>query len=391
MHKGLFVSFEGLPKTIFDSQVITHISEMRNEGVEMILWTFSINSTDYLESMIKLKDLSKRINYEIKLFRAFPPKLPFSSFFNSLILLWLLKKYKLNVDFVHARTDYTATVCGLMKWAIRSTIIWDCRGDSVAEFLDSYQCDSLIRRILCLSKVQVLKLRVILARTFCDKAIFVSNQLKIKLTKADFCKPYEIIPCVASSKIFFFSESLRENIRNTYSFPDNVTVIVYSGSLKGSYHVFDKCVSLISRILARDSSVIFLVATPHIDLAKAFLKKIPSEKYRLMSVAFDKVNDLLNAADFGLFLRENNAVNEVASPVKFAEYSLSGLPIIMTDAVDQCMKNASLIGNRIVTNLNDDLSDLQRISTEERKVIAIKAKHILSREATISSYLRIYG
>ena len=41
----------------------------------------------------------------------------------------------------------------------------------------------------------------------------------------------------------------------------------------------------------------------------------------------------LAAADISVLLRENNLVNKVASPIKFAEYLAAGLPVILTDCI----------------------------------------------------------
>jgi hypothetical protein len=43
--------------------------------------------------------------------------------------------------------------------------------------------------------------------------------------------------------------------------------------------------------------------------------------------------DHLCAGDVGLLLRERHPMNEVAAPGKFAEYALSGLPIVMTEGI----------------------------------------------------------
>jgi hypothetical protein len=43
--------------------------------------------------------------------------------------------------------------------------------------------------------------------------------------------------------------------------------------------------------------------------------------------------NFLNAADFGLLFRDNVIMNNVASPSKFAEYMLCGLPTIISEGV----------------------------------------------------------
>jgi hypothetical protein len=54
---------------------------------------------------------------------------------------------------------------------------------------------------------------------------------------------------------------------------------------------------------------------------------------RLRSGRIAEINDFLSAADFGFILRERNKISRVAFPTKFAEYCLTGLPVIIGDAV----------------------------------------------------------
>ena len=69
---------------------------------------------------------------------------------------------------------------------------------------------------------------------------------------------------------------------------------------------------------------------------------------RLRSGRIAEFNDFLNAADFGFILRERNKINRVACPTKFAEYCLTGLPVIIGDAVPDCTSLADLWGNRVL-------------------------------------------
>ena len=50
-------------------------------------------------------------------------------------------------------------------------------------------------------------------------------------------------------------------------------------------------------------------------------------------VSYKDINDYLNAADFGLLLREDTPTNNVASPTKFAEYLMAGLPTLISQGV----------------------------------------------------------
>lgn len=390
MIKGLFITFEGLPKTIFDSQVLTHISDMRKKNIHMVLWSFATSSKMYFSSMQRLNELQRDLAYDVKLFRAFSTKIPFSSILNACLLLFLLKKNQVQFSFIHARTDYATLVCGLIRAKYNFKLIWDCRGDALAEFLDTEDKAVFNIKLIRSIKEKIIKIRVFFAARLCNKAIFVSDALKKKITNDQFLKPYEIIPCAAPSNIFFFSEELREQIRAKYLISCKNIAIIYSGSLVGSYHIFDECISYIKRLIEKDSSIIFLLVTPHNGLAKGYLTQIPKENYRLISAPFEEVNWYLNAADVGIILRRKNPVNKVASPVKFAEYSLAGLPIIMTDAVEQSLTISKLIGNGIIINIEDEPCNLDMVSVKKRKHLSQKANLLLSRESTISSYMRIY-
>jgi glycosyltransferase involved in cell wall biosynthesis len=53
----------------------------------------------------------------------------------------------------------------------------------------------------------------------------------------------------------------------------------------------------------------------------------------VLSLGPTAVPRYLAAADVGLLPRDENLVNRVASPVKFAEYLASGIPVILSDGI----------------------------------------------------------
>ena len=81
----------------------------------------------------------------------------------------------------------------------------------------------------------------------------------------------------------------------------------------------------------------FLVLTPEQDrhhiaplLARA---GIAPADVRFHACPHGEVVDHLCAADLGLLLRDRHLMNEVAAPGKFAEYTLSGLPLLTTRGI----------------------------------------------------------
>jgi len=388
--KGLFVTFEGLSPTIADSQVIIHITDMIENGYDIELWTFTSKSRIYKQSLIRLDELHRNCDVKIRLFRSIPAIIPFSEVFNAIYILFLTYKYNQPIDYVHARTDYTTVVCGLVKFFKSFMLIWDCRGDTAAEYISKYSQSTPLRRLASPLQNIIIRCRIRLASVFCDKAIFVSSKLKDNLNFINTKKPAFEIPCVASSKIFYFSVKLREIYRQKLGISPNDKIVVYSGSM-GGYQIFDKCVALFDQMYRCDKDLKFLVLTPYIEKANQFLKYLPKECYYLLTVPIEEVNGYLNAADYGMFLRESDPLNIVASPVKFAEYCLVGLPIIMTENVDQSSKIANDLGNGIMYNFKEVPKEYVCYDNKKRKAVAMKSKLLLSRESVLNKYINLYS
>jgi glycosyltransferase involved in cell wall biosynthesis len=88
-------------------------------------------------------------------------------------------------------------------------------------------------------------------------------------------------------------------------------------------------------IKALDPSAHYLVLTPGAARMRDLLARlgIPPGDLTVLSAAHDDVPGYLEAADLGLLLRERSLVNQVASPVKFAEYMASGVPVVISDGI----------------------------------------------------------
>lgn len=60
---------------------------------------------------------------------------------------------------------------------------------------------------------------------------------------------------------------------------------------------------------------------------------VPANMSTVLSVTHDQVQKLLVAADVGLLLRRSSPINRVASPIKFAEYIASGVPVLASPGI----------------------------------------------------------
>src|ERR1035437_2821148 len=385
--QGLFVILDGIGTTIFESQVLIHVQEMRSFGIDMEVWVFPLSRASFAASALRRAELEQKYGVPIRLFQGVRLRWPFAEILNALRLARALRKSAVRPEFIHARTDYSTLVCGLVRVFRRFELIWDCRGDAVAEIGMSKQATGMLARFVRFSKMRVIAGYRAAARRFSTKAIFVSEPLRDRCLPNSDHRPVEIIPCCASEQTFFFSSPLRHMGRERMSVDSDQLVLVYAGSIT-YWQCFDEVVDLFRCVVERNARAVFLMITPNQKEARHVLMTLPNESYRLFSAEINQVNEYLNAADFGVLLRERNAVNEVASPVKFAEYCLAGLPVIMTDAVVQSTAQGRLLGNAIEVELGSSPTHLDRWSDDRR---AARAVPVLARSAAANTYLHLDG
>jgi len=141
-----------------------------------------------------------------------------------------------------------------------------------------------------------------------------------------------IIPCATESN-FAPDAARREQLRREHGIGDRL-VICYVGACE-SYQLPDAMCQLFQALQAEFPQAFFLVFSHH---REAFLKSfaahgISPADSRVMSVKHDEIFNLLQMADIGLLLRDQSIVNRVASPTKFAEYCLCGVPVLAAEGI----------------------------------------------------------
>lgn len=386
--KGLFITFEGIDATIFDSQVAIHAREMREKGVAFEIWTFETWASHYQNSLQRLGKARELAQSPIRLFRGMFPYLPFSGLVNSMILLLHLIKHRPDIDFIHARADYAAHVCSYLSF-LKIPIIWDCRGDSEAEFLLSYSPANFFSGLVKQVFPWLIRWRTYHAARNCRGAIFVSEGLLKRKGGRLKYKNYQIIPCGVSNKLFFFSDALRQSTRERLGYHQNDRVVIYSGGM-AKYQGFPEYIKMFRKLHEQDRNYKFLVVTPYMEKAAASLLDLPPDSYQLISAPFDEMNALYCASDFGALLRPPSPVNNVASPTKFGEYCLSGLLVIMNNTVEQSYRFAEMLGNLIPYNSMLDTASFAIHSNENRERLSREASKLISREALADRYLQLY-
>lgn len=145
--------------------------------------------------------------------------------------------------------------------------------------------------------------------------------------------PSTVVGCCVDTERFGFDPAVRAARRAELSFGDKF-VVCYCGSM-ARYQRPDAVAAAFAAIrrVMPDAHMFALSgdAGPFVEhLQRA---GVGTEDITVRSAPHEQVGAYLMAADLGLLLRENSMTNLVASPVKFAEYLRSGLPVMLTPYV----------------------------------------------------------
>lgn len=388
--RAVFLTFEGISKTIFDSQVALHVKEMQNKGIVFDIITFETWPGKYKESIKRLEEVKKISNANIYLKRGVFIYVPFSEILNSILLLITISRLKYRPSFIHARADYSAAVCRIVSAILNIPFIWDCRGDNEAEFSKAFVDNNLLKKLFKVITIKHIKFRINLASNGCRRAIFVTEKLRERKGSKIDKNRTQVIPTSASSMNFYYSESLRQETRRKLNFAQTQKVIIYSGGMVG-YQNFKEYSKIFKRLVVEDPNLHFLIVTPEKEKARNYLLNLSNDKFTIISSSFENMNAYYNAADFGILIRDKNRINDVASPTKFSEYCLSGLPVIMNDSVTQAFYFATRIGNLIHYKENSSTVQIKVFDSDKRYEFSDIAKGYLSREANIKKYIEIYN
>jgi glycosyltransferase involved in cell wall biosynthesis len=239
----------------------------------------------------------------------------------------------LNVAVVHGESQ-PATVAALTARALtRVPVVYDAHGVGPEEVeLDGVSRGVPRKRVVA---------EVSLAREWerrcwwaSDAVVAVSSALVRHLTETYGPRDRAIvIPC-ATDAFPTSDRSCRSAVRKELGVADR-DVFTYVGSL-APYQLAPDTLRWFAQVRQRRPSAFLLVVSQASRDAWDRLAReagVPDHAYRVVAAPHHQVPDYVAAADVGLMLRAESAVNRVAFPTKLAEYLAAGVPVVTTDAL----------------------------------------------------------
>lgn len=361
---------------------------MLEHGILFEILTYETFKKSRAASVSNFGDYVKWGRVPITLKNAINIYLPGSTLINCFILAKDLLRLSRsgNYEFIHARADYTAFLCAILRPFHKLPVVWDCRGDAVDELKFSIEKYSWFARKI-LGTLLVPRQRFIryAAARFSIRSICVSRVLRRLANSTNPALRSFEIPCPVPTNRFYFNPEKRLAARQRFQISGDEILFIYSGSMTG-YQAIDQFIWYYKKILSLPNTRV-LVATIDKVAASRLLDDIKSDRLIITSVKYDDMNELYCAADFAIMMRAPRPLNQVASPTKFGEYCLTGLPVIHNSSIDQVTQFTRELGN----GLSLEVWPPERIGNDQRFQIAQHSKKFYGRENLNTIYIECYN
>jgi len=355
-------------ETVTDSQIINWIDLLMRRGFDFDLVTI-IGLKPYFKNRKlfsqKKKEIQKKLGKKIYLFFVLKPNSIFGQLIAFFILYILLFKNIILGQTIAIQTRSAGkfiTLRLLKNSHPKLHIIFDSRGAIAEEFLLTKKVFQDGSESAFMKRYNKILRREIDLIRLSDKVFCVSTTLKeyYLQKRGDLDKTkFLVIPSCADQSLFFWNRKLRQKIRQEIGVIDKF-VLLYSGKLDQAWQVPDLIFSLFSELNKRYPQLFLICLTPDTNVVKEKIKQYCINEKNIWSnyINYESLNGYYCAADAGLLLRENTITNNVASPTKFAEYLMCGLPVIISEQVGDYsgFVNKNNIG--LVINNNEDLEKI---------------------------------
>ena len=335
----LFLMTEGLDATVIDSQVVDGLVAVRREGIRFDLLSLAdgrrwLRERRYYQR--RCIEVAARTGGAVRVV-PMPRKLGVGGPLGTTVLLLAEHLRRGGRLVVHARTDYAAYFASFAARLDRGIrYIFDCRGDGPPEFLLDARQFHLSERQTARGLRRMERVGAGAAR-HASYVLAVSTVLRDRLVARHGIDPARIsvVPCVADAEKFHIDEPERRRVRRELGIEDRF-VVVFPGRF-GRWHCAEETCRVVRGLMDADPSVYFLILTPELEAAADHAQRllIPG-RYKILSAAHAEVPGYLRASDLGMLLRAPDPLNEAACPTKFAEYVMTGLPVLISAGIGDC-------------------------------------------------------
>lgn len=368
-----YLTFNDAPSGIYSSQVIDVVKFLnKNLNTQIRLIAF-ISLRGYFANRTNIKNEYKNSI----IFPSFPG-----------VHRWKKNVYLFSFFcFIYKPKAIIARSVLATQIALKSTkgvkIVYDGRGAITAEWKEY----NVVVNSEMLSEIHDLEKEVVLKSDF---RITVSNAL-VRYWESEFnycLKKHVIIPCTINS-IFeknIYSEERFKNARKDMNIKEEDVVFIYSGSIAG-WQSFDLLKEFIAPLLKQNSLYKLVFLSKLDDHIKELENLFPNQvicKY----LDPHQVPQFLLAGDYGLLIREQSITNQVASPLKFAEYLSCGLRVIISKNLGDYSE--LVLKNNWGSIYTDENKEYYKLSHSQKRHIQNEALLFFTKKNYLIEYQKLF-
>lgn len=265
-------------------------------------------------------------------------------------------------------------------------LLYDNRGLRIHEEIETghWEIGSLKERLFtCLEKMLLKYADIITVVSFRFKSYLLDNFSGFNLEKKISVIPNRTI--------------LKQDSKNLISQrKKGVPICVYSGSA-AKWQSLEEFGKIISASTSVYNEINFLILTYHIREFEKILSQqmILENKITLRQVSQDQVFTELLRCSFGILIRQNDLINNVSSPLKFAEYLSAGLPVLVSEGVGDTERVIEKNRVGIIIRNNDykqALKEMKKLLEDDE--VYSRCRNVAEKEYDINisfkQYLNIY-
>lgn len=332
-----YLNYDGINCSVFDSQIYTycHLLSENEMKIRLINCDTNILSKEYIDKMklysnsnnLKVIALKKNKKHDFLIDKKL---------INELITIIKSENHIHEKVIIHCRGIFSSFIGLKVRKKLESCysikVISDFRGAVIDEYLMRYKDKGIIYQVLYNIVFKILIVRINSIQAYVcknsDGMLCVSKKLEEYLKDKYIINCHvSIIPtCIDATKSGFDLKQ-RIKIRNEMNL-ENKFIVTYCGGGQ-SYQKPEESIIAFIKISERIKNSFFLILTKDKKMFEITLSKLKVNKanYLIISVPHNEVYRYLSACDLSILLRDNNNVNKVASPTKFAEYISCNLPV----------------------------------------------------------------
>jgi glycosyltransferase involved in cell wall biosynthesis len=364
----IYLVYREMLSSIIPSQVIAPLAELRKSVPTELVAHVPIGhlwKRQWRPNLDRVRKLVQEQSLPATWLTAPPPRAPWLWSDSRKLRRWLKRRFRPDERFVlHCRgARMTRLALEAATGYANARIIYDARGDEIAETFDMLGIDehagprptSQQQRA-----IDAIKASEHAAVTSSHGVTAVSRSLLETLQsrqRTDLSGRSLVIPCCPEVEAFTPWLPRRDEARDALGLSDKF-VVCYLGSL--AWYQMPELSLRMFRLIRqlRDDAHFLAITTQPQKMEQAIRAQgIGEGDFTIRSFPQSEVPHWLVAADLGLMLRKQDAVNRAASPVKFGEYLAAGVPVVISQGVGDASDLVQ--SNQLGTVVDVDADDSQ--------------------------------